>query len=82
MPAPPATAPNRPGKAEPGTEFAPAAALVVAGLEQPAEPRQAGATATAGGDAQDAGRKLVTRGRQMLAYTAGHWLAGPDSSMV
>jgi hypothetical protein len=81
MPATPATAPDRPGKAEPGTEFAPAAALVVAGLGQLAEPRQAGRPQRPAG-AQDAGRKLVTRDRQMLAYTAGHWLAGPDSSMV
>jgi hypothetical protein len=55
--------------------------LAVAGLGQRAEPRQAGDRRAVEG-AQDAGRKLVTRGRQMLAYTAGHWLAGPYSSMV
>jgi hypothetical protein len=51
-----------------------------ADLDRLAEPQQA--TAPAGGVAQDAGRKLVTRGRQMLGYTASHWLAGPYSSMA
>jgi hypothetical protein len=55
--------------------------LAAAGPGQLAEPQRAG-TAAAGEGAQDAGRKLVTRGRQMLAYTAGHRLAGPYSSMV
>jgi hypothetical protein len=52
--------------------------LLVAGCS----PSHGGATAAAGGGAQDAGWKLFTRGRQMLAYTASQWLAGPYSSIV